>query len=127
MANSGRMEEAIEAYSTALQIKPNYVRARYNVGVCCLNMQCYQQAAEHFIEALNLLQIVERTEHSQADSFEAQQEPLAKSYKLEELNISVSLWSALRRAFTLMDRPDLAEQAFPNIEGVNIFQKEFNF
>jgi len=33
LANSGKSEEAIEAYYKALEIKPSFVRGRYNLGV----------------------------------------------------------------------------------------------
>ena len=38
LANSGQSEQAIDAYFKALEIKPSYVRARYNLGVSCMNI-----------------------------------------------------------------------------------------
>ena len=41
LANSGKSEEAIDAYHRALDLKPTFVRARYNLGVSCINIGCY--------------------------------------------------------------------------------------
>ena len=48
LANGGKSEDAIQAYYKALQLKPSFVRARYNLGVSCLNIGCYKEAAEVF-------------------------------------------------------------------------------
>jgi len=57
LANSGRSEEAIEAYQRALEIKPTFVRARYNLGVSCVNIGCYTEAAQHLLGALSMHQV----------------------------------------------------------------------
>ncbi|CAG8795626.1 463_t:CDS:2, partial [Racocetra fulgida] len=56
LANSGKSEDAIDAYHKALEIKPTFVRARYNLGVSCLNIGCYREAAEHLLGALSMHQ-----------------------------------------------------------------------
>ncbi len=38
------LEEAIAAYEKALAINPNFVRARYNLGVSCINIGCHAEA-----------------------------------------------------------------------------------
>lgn len=38
LANSNRSEEAIQAYHRALQLKPSFVRARYNLAVSSMNI-----------------------------------------------------------------------------------------
>ena len=58
LANSGRSEDAIKAYCKALEVNPNFVRARYNLGVSCINIGCYPEAAGHLLGALNLHRIV---------------------------------------------------------------------
>lgn len=42
LANSDRSTEAISAYRKALEIFPSYVRARYNLGVSCMNLMAYR-------------------------------------------------------------------------------------
>ncbi|KAL2818139.1 hypothetical protein BJX63DRAFT_419400 [Aspergillus granulosus] len=58
LANSGRSEEAIEAYEQALNINANFVRARYNLGVSCINIGCYPEAAQHLLGALSMHRVV---------------------------------------------------------------------
>ena len=60
LANSGRSEEAIAAYEKALTLNPNFVRARYNLGVSCINIGCYEEAAQHLLGALSMHRVVER-------------------------------------------------------------------
>lgn len=38
-ANGDRSEEAIGAYRKALDIYPGFVRARYNLGISCINLK----------------------------------------------------------------------------------------
>jgi peroxin-5 len=47
-------EGAIEAYWKVLSLKPSFVRGRYNLGVSCMNIGCFKEAAEHFLAALSL-------------------------------------------------------------------------
>lgn len=35
LANSGNSEEAVDAYRRALELKPTYTRAIFNLGVAC--------------------------------------------------------------------------------------------
>uniref|UniRef100_S4PKP2 Peroxisomal targeting signal 1 receptor n=1 Tax=Pararge aegeria TaxID=116150 RepID=S4PKP2_9NEOP len=52
LANSDKSEEAVDAYHEALNLEPGFIRARYNVGITCMNLKAYKQAAEHFLVAL---------------------------------------------------------------------------
>lgn len=52
LANSGHPEDAIQAYRKALDLRPTFTRAIYNLGVSCLNIGCYHEAAEHLLAAL---------------------------------------------------------------------------
>ncbi|KAL1917290.1 uncharacterized protein VTP21DRAFT_4946 [Calcarisporiella thermophila] len=107
LANSGRSEDAIEAYHKALDIKPTFVRARYNLGVSCINIGCYHEAAEHLLAALSMHQ----TECSHGG---------------RGVNISENLWQTLRKAFLMMNRKDLADAA---VSGADLgqFKGEFEF
>lgn len=93
LANGNLAVEAVEAYQRALSIEPGYIRARYNVGIICINLKAYNEAAEHFLTALN----------HQASS-------MARS-GLESSNpnnqMSDTIWSTLRMAISLMGRTEL--------------------
>jgi peroxin-5 len=52
LANGGLPEEAIQAYRKALELRPTFTRATYNLGVSCLNIGCYHEAAEHLLAAI---------------------------------------------------------------------------
>ncbi len=39
MANSGSAEEALQYYYRALELNPVYIRARFNLGISCINMR----------------------------------------------------------------------------------------
>lgn len=77
-------EAAIEAYDKALQLKPNFVRGRYNLGVSCMNIGCFKEAAEHFLSALSM--------HA---------EPFGGDNS-SQVNISRTLWDTLNRTFLMV-------------------------
>ncbi|EMD37559.1 hypothetical protein CERSUDRAFT_50067 [Gelatoporia subvermispora B] len=102
LSNGNHPEDALGAYREALQLRPTYTRAIYNVGVACLNIGAHKEAAEHFLSGL------------------AMQEA-SKGEKSEQL------WTTLRRTFYQMNRPDLGQIA---TSGANLeqFRKEgFDF
>ncbi|KAG4073556.1 hypothetical protein HA402_000780 [Bradysia odoriphaga] len=93
LANGNRSTEAVNAYQRALAIEPGFIRARYNVGIICINLKAYNEAAEHFLQALNM----------QADS-------LTRSglHQTKPSNqMSETIWSTLRMAISLMGRMNL--------------------
>lgn len=89
LANGGSPETAIDAYRKALELRPTFTRAIYNLGVSCLNVGCFQEAAEHLLAALSL--------HGRTKG--KQKNPL-----LPEGDGSDNLWHTLRRAFLCMVR-----------------------
>ncbi|KAK6201573.1 uncharacterized protein RJT21DRAFT_120629 [Scheffersomyces amazonensis] len=109
LANSNRSEEAVEAYFKALQLKPTFVRARYNLGVSCINIKCYKEAAEHLLSGLSMHQV----------------EGVDAGSTLNH-NQSTALTETLKRAFIAMDRRDLLEKVKPGMD-LNQFRGEFNF
>ncbi|KAG2153762.1 uncharacterized protein EDB93DRAFT_213618 [Suillus bovinus] len=54
MANNGQAEEAIQFYYRALDLNPAYIRARFNLGISCINLRRYEEAQSHILDALVL-------------------------------------------------------------------------
>jgi len=54
LANGGRADEALSYYYKALEINPAYIRARFNLGISCINLKRYEEAAQHILDALVL-------------------------------------------------------------------------
>ncbi|XP_035226649.1 peroxisomal targeting signal 1 receptor-like [Stegodyphus dumicola] len=106
LANSNRPGEAIEAYYRALELYPGFIRARFNLGISCINLGAAKEAAEHFLSALNLQN--------------AGRGPQGKSSKAA---MSSNIWSTLRTVMTLMKRTDLY-QAVDN-KDLDLLNKEF--
>jgi peroxin-5 len=84
LANNGRSEEAIDVYHKALELRPSFVRARYNIGVSCINIGCYKEAAEHIMTGLSM--------HTRGNG------------DSEGINVSNNSWEMLRKAFIMMVR-----------------------
>lgn len=133
LANSGRSEEAIEAYEQALTINPNFVRARYNLGVSCINIGCYPEAAQHLLGALSMHRVVEEEGRERAKEIIGgggapdglDDERLERMLHISQ-NQSTNLYDTLRRVFSQMGRRDLADQVVSGMD-VNVFRKEFEF
>lgn len=115
LANGGKPEEAIAAYHKALELRPTYTRAIYNLSVSCLNLGAHHEAAEHLLAALSLQQT-----HTLPDVPEGEQPPPTP---LAEAGESHNLWSTLRRIFLVMDRMDLAQKAHVGSD-LNQFRSE---
>lgn len=93
LANGNRSVEAVEAYQNALEIQPGFIRARYNVGIICINLKAYKEAAEHLLTALN---------HQATSSSRA---GVSSNAKL----MSDSIWGTLRMAISLAEMHDLQD------------------
>ena len=131
LANSGRSEEAIEAYEQALTINANFVRARYNLGVSCINIGCYPEAAQHLLGALSMHRVVEQEGRERAREIIGDGSNGMDDERLERMlhisqNQSTNLYDTLRRVFSQMGRRDLADQVVSGMD-VNVFRKEFEF
>uniref|UniRef100_A0A914XHP5 Peroxisomal targeting signal 1 receptor n=1 Tax=Plectus sambesii TaxID=2011161 RepID=A0A914XHP5_9BILA len=97
LANSDRPAEAVAAYSRALDLYPGYVRARYNLGISCMNLKSNREAVEHFLSALQL-----------------QQRGIGPDSRQQ---ISDGIWQTLRSAVMRMERSDELLRA---AEGKNV-------
>ena len=53
-ANGGKCQDAIRAYSKALQLKPNYVRALSNLGISFANQDKHKEACQSYLASLKL-------------------------------------------------------------------------
>jgi len=125
LANSGKSEQAIAAYEKALQMNPNFVRARYNLGVSCINMGCYAEAVQHFLGALNMHKVVEREGKERVREVTGGVDE-GELDRMMHMNQSTNLYETLRRALMQMDRRDLAEKVIPGMD-LNIFRADFDF
>lgn len=139
LANSGKSEEAIAAYEKALSIHPNFVRARYNLGVSCINIGCHAEAAAHFLAALDMHKAIERSGRSKAyeilgggggsSSAAGGTNTRDLDERLDRMtaqNRSSTLYDTLRRVFTQMGRRDLADKVIPGVDP-SVFRGEFDF
>lgn len=131
LANSGRSEEAIAAYEKALTLNPNFVRARYNLGVSCINIGVYPQAAQHLLGALSMHRVVEREGMQRVK--EVLGDDSANSgigdddvERLVGMNQSTNLMETLRRVFSSMGRRDLSEKVVFGMD-IEQFRGEFDF
>lgn len=131
LANSGRSEEAIAAYEKALTLKPNFVRARYNLGVSCINIGVFPQAAQHLLGALSMHRVVER-EGMQRVKEVIGDDPSGSGVGDEEvermvgMNQSTNLMETLRRVFGNMGRRDLVEKVEYGMD-IEQLRGEFDF
>ena len=129
LANSGRSEEAIAAYEKALSLNPNFVRARYNLGVSCINIGCHAEAAGHLLAALDMHKSVEKEGREKAREILGGAEGGVTDERLEAMtmqNRSTTLYDTLRRVFSQMGRRDLAEMVVVGVDP-DRFRGEFDF
>ncbi|KAI1376360.1 TPR-like protein [Hypoxylon crocopeplum] len=126
LANSGKSEDAIAAYEKALTLRPNFVRARYNLGVSCINMGCHAEAAGHLLAALNMHKAVEKEGREKARQLLGGDVSDAQLDAMTTQNRSTNLYDTLRRVFTQMGRRDLAERVLPGVDPEG-FRGEIDF
>lgn len=101
LANGGNPELATDAYHRALELRPSFTRAIYNLSVSCLSLGAHHEAAEHLLSALAL----QRTQ-SVPDVPNGTTMPPPLSHAKE----SEGLWNTLRSIMVVMERMDLVGQ-----------------
>ncbi|CAF1221215.1 unnamed protein product, partial [Adineta ricciae] len=128
IANSGRNEQAVAAYYHALTSSPGYTRARYNLGISCLNLHAYEQAIEHLLIALK--------QQTNGVSNEAMSESIWHTLSIavarcerEDLKHDVVYFTRLNRtmaqasALTTADKHDLIVRNLQEVLGNDRLQK----
>lgn len=126
LANSNRSEQAIAAYERALQLRPNFVRARYNLGVSCINIGVFEQAAQHLLGALAMHRVVEREGMERVRGVMGGDVQEGEVERMVAMNQSTNLLETLKRVFVNMERRDLAERVEVGMD-VEGFRGEFDF
>ncbi|KAI8989460.1 hypothetical protein BDB01DRAFT_542994 [Pilobolus umbonatus] len=119
LANSGDSMSAIDAYFNALQINPNYVRARYNLAISCINLNQHREAAEHLLTALAL----QRSNDNNIGSSSRMNGN--GNYPNMSNGMSDNVWESLRMLMMTMNREDLAHQC--DQRNINAFRSDFEF
>ena len=127
LANSGRSEEAIAAYEKALNLRQNFVRARYNLGVSCINIGCLEEAAQHLLGALSMHDVVAREGRDRMrEVVGAGDEDMQRVELAMQMNQSTNLYDTLKRVFNQMGRRDLSEKVVAGMD-VEQFRHMFDF
>ncbi|WFD32466.1 Peroxisomal membrane signal receptor PTS1 [Malassezia sp. CBS 17886] len=104
LANGGNPELAIDAYQKALELRPTFTRAIYNLSVSCLNLGAHREAAEHLLSALTLQRAQSLPESPDAPR-------TAPMPPLSAVQESEGLWGTLRSiSVILMNELDLANE-----------------
>ncbi|KAF8813805.1 TPR-like protein [Phlegmacium glaucopus] len=109
MANSSRAEEALGYYFRALELNPGYIRARFNLGISCMNLRRYDEAAQHILDALVL---------QDNDGVRENTTPNEKRGIIPS-----TLWDSLRTTCLHIARPDLV--ALCDIKDLEGFRNHF--
>ncbi|KAH8119082.1 TPR-like protein [Phellopilus nigrolimitatus] len=115
LANSGLSEDAFQYYYRALELNPAYIRARFNLGISCMNMRV--RSDPHPLDAL-IMQDSDRSVSMEPGSG-------AESSAQDTRGITSStLWDSLRTSCLHLQRIDLATLCDrKDIEG---FRREFH-
>lgn len=96
LANGGNSELATDAYHRALELRPSFTRAIYNLSVSCMNLGAHHEAVEHLLSALAL-----QRSQSIPDAPDSATMPLSHAKESE------GLWNTLRSTLLVMNRADL--------------------
>jgi len=96
LANSDRSDEAIVTYQRALDLFPTYCRARYNLGVACMNIRSYREAAINFLWSLKI-----------------------QEGNASKKNIS-GIWTKVRSSVIRMDNPAPNDEVMETLNGRNV-------
>ena len=99
------------------------------MGVSCINIGCYEEAASHLLGALAMHRVVESEGREKAREFVGGGSAggggptEAELDRMISQNQSTNLYDTLRRVFSQMGRRDLAERVVVGME-VDGFRKD---
>ncbi|RDW91987.1 hypothetical protein BP5796_01381 [Coleophoma crateriformis] len=116
LGNLSRHDEAIHAYNTALDLKPNYTRARYNLGIAHYTQGNPTEGALQLLLRLStgIMQIVRvGTSHGMLEEMGRTE---------ADIDSLDDVYEGLRRCCTSMCRWDLAEQVGPGMD-LGVFRR----
>lgn len=103
LANGGDALSAHTYYYRALDLRPSFVRARFNLGISCINLKRYEEAAGHILTALRL-QKMESTAEDELEEGTGLRTPGGRGSGMSD-----TLWETLRNACGYMGRSELVE------------------
>lgn len=121
LANGQKSEEAINAYHRALKLAPGFIRARYNLGISCINLGAYKYVKLSSIppsrNAITFLFIVKLFLSARREAGEhlltaLNQQAAGRGAQGENLSpkaMSNTIWSTLRLVISLMHKYHLNE------------------
>ncbi|KAL3418605.1 Peroxisomal targeting signal receptor [Phlyctema vagabunda] len=121
VGNMSRHDEAISAYQQALELKPNYSRAHYNLGAAYLGQGNPRAGAQTLVQRLHadMMHIVPvGTSHGRLQEMRATKEG--------DDEVTHDVHEALRRCCYAISRDDLAEQVRPGMD-LRAFERELDF
>ncbi|KAJ1929217.1 hypothetical protein IWQ60_001388 [Tieghemiomyces parasiticus] len=121
LANARQPQRAMDAYFTALELNPSYVRARYNLAISSINLGLHREAAEHLLGAL-ALQTRGGQQTSPRPGNADGKRPAADDVGSR---ISSNLWSTLKMTMQIMDHTELA--AACDQHDLGAFHGQFDF
>ncbi|KAI8867779.1 TPR-like protein [Ramicandelaber brevisporus] len=126
LANSKSPSRAIDAYFTALEINPSYVRARYNLAISCISLRQYREAAEHLLTALSLQQRAADKIKQGSVSAVAGGGGADGDMAPDNANgTSDNVWDTLKMTLYMMNMPHLAHEC--RSRNLDTFRQEFQF
>ncbi|XBW36458.1 hypothetical protein QEN19_002036 [Hanseniaspora menglaensis] len=108
LANHSRPEDAVHAYRRALEIKPSFVRGRYNLAISLMNIGWFKESVECLLACLKL---------QETDS-------------TSDIEKNSNIIDGLNKVFRMMNRPDLITKLNQFKDGkafIDLFSPEFNY
>lgn len=99
--NQGNLEAAMQQYQKCLELKPDYLMARYNLGVVYLEQEQWEEAIleleqviatdPNHAEAYNNLGIISQHEHRLNEAIEYYQKAIAIRYQFPDAHLNLGM------------------------------------